>query len=153
MDAELAEGDRHLDDTARGVPDTGEAFVPKVGSGLVIKRVEHVHGNGAAPELRLKSAARTTQTTPASLHTYPSSERRRGPSDRCEDESPNRGCQQAGFSTSPDLRPVREVNLPDVASTRSGLGVAGVQPVTVILKMTAARCTRWSDDDAKARQA
>ena len=56
MEPELSEGDRLLVDTARRVPETGEMFVLWDGTGLVVKRVEPVHGNGAAHELRLKSA-------------------------------------------------------------------------------------------------
>ncbi len=56
MEPELSEGDRLLVDTARRVPATGEMFVLFDGTGLVVKRVEPVHGNGAAHELRLKSA-------------------------------------------------------------------------------------------------
>ena len=57
MEPELSEGDRLLVDTARRVPETGEMFVLWDGSGLVVKRVEHVRADGdAAPELRLKSA-------------------------------------------------------------------------------------------------
>ena len=56
MEPELSEGDRLLIDTARRVPETGEMFVLWDGSGLVVKRVEHVNDDGGAPELRLKSA-------------------------------------------------------------------------------------------------
>ncbi len=56
MEPELSEGDRLLVDTARRVPETGEMFVLWDGSGLVVKRVEHVNDAGGAPELRLKSA-------------------------------------------------------------------------------------------------
>ena len=56
MEPELSEGDRLLIDTARRVPATGEMFVLWDGSGLVVKRVEPVPGDGSAPELRLKSA-------------------------------------------------------------------------------------------------
>ena len=57
MEPELSEGDRLLVDTARRVPETGEMFVLWDGGGLVVKRVEHVRDDdGAAPELRLKSA-------------------------------------------------------------------------------------------------
>lgn len=58
MEPELSEGDRLLVDTARRVPETGEMFVLWDGSGLVVKRVEHLLANGGAPELRLKSANR-----------------------------------------------------------------------------------------------
>ena len=56
MEPELSEGDRLLVDTARRVPATGEMFVLWDGSGLVVKRVEPVPGDGDAPRLRLKSA-------------------------------------------------------------------------------------------------
>ncbi len=56
MEPELSEGDRLLVDTARRIPATGEMFVLWDGEGLVVKRVEHVHADGAAHELRLKSA-------------------------------------------------------------------------------------------------
>ena len=56
MEPELSEGDRLIVDTARRVPATGEMFVLWDGDGLVVKRVEHVHADGGAPALRLKSA-------------------------------------------------------------------------------------------------
>ena len=57
MEPELCEDDRLLVDTARRVPETGEMFVLWDGSGLVVKRIEHVRADGsAASELRLKSA-------------------------------------------------------------------------------------------------
>lgn len=37
-------------------PETGEMFVLWEGNGLAVESAEHVHGEGAAPELRLKSA-------------------------------------------------------------------------------------------------
>ena len=49
----MCEGDRVVVDTARTVP--GELYVLGDGNGLVVKRVEPVHGPGA-PRLRLLSA-------------------------------------------------------------------------------------------------
>ena len=54
MEPELSEGDRMLVDTDRRIPETGEMFVLWDGNGLVVKRVEHVHADSGAPELRLK---------------------------------------------------------------------------------------------------
>ncbi len=56
MEPELSEGDRLIVDTARRRPETGEMFVLWDGNGLVVKRVEHLRAEGAAPALRLKSA-------------------------------------------------------------------------------------------------
>ena len=56
MEPELSEGDRPLVDTAHPMPETGQMFVLWDGSGLVVKRVKHVHADGGARELRLNSA-------------------------------------------------------------------------------------------------
>ncbi len=56
MEPELSEDDRLPVDTARRVPVIGEMSVLRNGDGLVVKRVEHVHADGGAPALRLKSA-------------------------------------------------------------------------------------------------
>ena len=55
MEPEMRDGDRLVVDTSRRVPATGELFVLWDGNGLVVKRVEAMHGNGP-PRLRLLSA-------------------------------------------------------------------------------------------------
>ena len=54
MAPELGEGDRLVVDTGRRMPGAGELYVLWDGDGLVVKRVEPVHGSGA-PALRLLS--------------------------------------------------------------------------------------------------
>ena len=54
MEPEMREGDRLMVDVARRVPATGEMFVLWDGTGLVVKRVEHVR-DADPPRLRLKS--------------------------------------------------------------------------------------------------
>ena len=54
MEPELREGDRLMVDTVRRVPATGEMFVLWDGTGLVVKRIEHVRDTDP-PRLRLKS--------------------------------------------------------------------------------------------------
>ena len=51
----MRDGDRIVVDTDRRVPATGELYVLWDGTGLVVKRIELVHGKGA-PSLRLISA-------------------------------------------------------------------------------------------------
>ena len=55
MEPELREGDRLMVDVARRIPATGEMFVLWDGTGLVVKRVEHVRDAADPPRLRLKS--------------------------------------------------------------------------------------------------
>ena len=55
MEPEMRDGDRIVVDTDRRVPATGELYVLWDGTGLVVKRIEPVHGKGA-PSLRLISA-------------------------------------------------------------------------------------------------
>ena len=55
MEPEMREGDRLLVDTGRRSPGTGEMCVLWDGNGLVVKRIEPVHGDGP-PRLRLRSA-------------------------------------------------------------------------------------------------
>ncbi len=56
MEPELFERDRLLVDIGRRVPALGEIFVLWDGTGLVVKRVEPVLGDGEPTRLRLKSA-------------------------------------------------------------------------------------------------
>ena len=55
MEPELSEGDRLIVDTAPRVLATGEMFVLWDGDWLMVKRVEHVHADGGASALKLKS--------------------------------------------------------------------------------------------------
>ena len=55
MELEIGEGGRVVVDTARRVPSAGWLFVLWEGDGLVVKRVEPIHGPGSE-RLRLLSA-------------------------------------------------------------------------------------------------
>ena len=54
MEPELRKGDRLMVDVARRIPATGEMFVLRDGTGLVVKRVEHVR-DADPTQLLLKS--------------------------------------------------------------------------------------------------
>ncbi len=60
MEPEMRDGDRIVVDVSRRLPSTGETFLLWDGVGLVIKRVEAIHGDAVdqdeAPRLRLISA-------------------------------------------------------------------------------------------------